>query len=86
MTDEIKKMDLYEIFTKPVAEMSDEELTEAVGIIREQRKLKIVSQKAKSGLDILLGKLTAANARVILEQLKAKEAKEAAEAETKKQE
>ena len=82
MSEEKSKMDLYEILTKSVLEMSDEELLEAMGAIREQRKVRIAATKAKSGLDLLLGKLTPANARAILQQLTGNPNPEAAETET----
>jgi hypothetical protein len=69
MTDDFKSMDLYEILTKPVLEMSDEELEKSIAVLREQRKVKISSTKGKTGLDLLLGKLTPQNARAILAQL-----------------
>lgn len=76
VAEEQKNMDLYEILTKPVAEMSDDELLAAVGTIREQRKIKISSSKQKSALDLLLGRITPENARILLAQMNAKEVKD----------
>jgi hypothetical protein len=74
--EEQQQMDLYEILTKPVADMSDDELLAAVGTIREQRKIKISSSKQKSALDLLLGRISPENARILLAQMKAKEDKD----------
>lgn len=63
------KEDLISIFTKPVDEMSDEELENTYQKIRELRAVKIASTKKKSQFDYLLDNLTPDTARALLEKL-----------------
>lgn len=69
------KDDLISIFTKPITEATTEELHAMLTKLQGFRKIKIGVSKKKSPLDLVLDKLTPENARALLQQLEAADAK-----------
>jgi len=61
--------DLLQIFTKPIDEMSDEELHTTLASLRGLRSKVRISTKKKTELDMILEKLTPEQARKALETL-----------------
>lgn len=64
--------DLLEIFTKPIDEMDDDELTQTLEDLRKLRGKVRISTKKKTELDMILERLTPDQARVALESLEPK--------------
>lgn len=62
-------MDLLEAITKPVTEMTDDELTQAITIIRKMRKVRLGAKAQRSQLDKMLSALTPEKARLLLERI-----------------
>ena len=78
--------DLIQLFTKPVAEMSDEELDEALSRMSKMRKTKISSRKKVDYVtDVILPKLDPAAAEQILKKLEAADKEEDKESEEEKE-
>ena len=69
--------DLFEIFLKPVEELSDDELRETIERLRSLRKVRINTKKGKTVLDQILEQLSPENAQKVLQHMKLGEEKEA---------
>jgi hypothetical protein len=69
----MREFDLLKLYTKPVSEMTDEELQETLLKLRATRKVKIATtKKAKTRLDIILGAMDLTTAQKILQKLGSK--------------
>ena len=62
-------IDLFEIFERPVEEMSDDEIDQVYTVLQKLRRKKTKRTKSSTQLDILLKKLTPDMAQAILAQL-----------------
>lgn len=62
--------DLFEIFTEPLSEMTEDQLIAALASLREVRKIKVAQHRqAKSTLDLVLSSLSVDDAKQILQKI-----------------
>ena len=79
MSEASEASDLFEIFLKPVEELSDEELRETIERLRSLRKVRINTKKGKTVLDQILEQLSPENAQKVLQHMKLGEGKKTEE-------
>jgi hypothetical protein len=70
--NDVVPVDFFQLFLKPVSEMSDTELDSTYEKLRAMRKVRIGVTRKKDMLDQVLGQLSMGQAQQILEKLKKK--------------
>ena len=68
--------DLFEIFMKPVGDLTTEEIQDTLTKLRSLRTVRINTKKGKSVLDQILEQLSPENAQKVLQQMEKNKSKE----------
>ena len=76
LDDVEEPQDLFQIFLKPVAEMTDEELAETYEKVQARRKKKLPRTKQPDELDLILKRMSPEMAAIVLKKMEEQSAEE----------